>query len=78
MTLKIKYFGMAAEASARSQEELENQYTNIKELKTALSTKYPKLASINFKMAVNHSLVGENYSLTGNEEIALLPPFAGG
>ena len=25
MTLKIKYFGMAAEASARSQEELENQ-----------------------------------------------------
>ncbi len=78
MTLIIKYFGMTAEASGKSEEELLNHYSTIQELREDLLVKYPDLGKMNFKIAVNQIMIGEDYDLIGNEEIALLPPFAGG
>ena len=78
MILIVKYFGMTIEASGKKQEEFINHYSSIQELKKALLVKYPDLGKMNFKIAVNQTLVGDDYDLTGNEEIALLPPFAGG
>jgi molybdopterin synthase sulfur carrier subunit len=78
MTLRIKYFGMTAEASGKEEEELLNHYSSIQELKEALFVKYPNLEKMNFKIAVNHTMIKADYDLIGNEEIALLPPFAGG
>lgn len=78
MTLKLKYFGMTAEASGKDEELLDNNYSSVKELKADLLAKYPNLLEINFKVAVNQEIVNDDYKLSGNEEIALLPPFAGG
>lgn len=78
MTLIIKYFGMTAEASGKEEEELSNHYSSIQELKKDLFIKYPDLVNMNFKIAANQTLIGDEYDLIGNEEIALLPPFAGG
>ena len=78
MTLIIKYFGMTAEASGKEEEELSNHYSSIKELKTDLLNKYPDLEKMNFKIAVNQTIIDGGCDLVGNEEIALLPPFAGG
>lgn len=78
MTLIVKYFGMTAEVSRKGEEELLEQYSTIQELKEALFVMYPKLENMNFKIAVNQSLVENDFDLIGNEEIALLPPFAGG
>lgn len=47
-------------------------------LLAGLRKKYPELKSTNFSIAVDKQLVQEKISLTGNEEIALLPPFSGG
>ena len=78
MTLILKYFGMVAEASGKEQEELFNHYSSIQELRTDLLVKYPDLGKINFKIAVNHTIIEDNCDVIGNDEIALLPPFAGG
>jgi len=78
VTLKLKYFGMTAEASGKDEELLDNNYSSVKELKADLLAKYPNLLEINFKVAVNQEIVNDDYKLSGNEEIALLPPFAGG
>ena len=78
MTLLIKYFGMTTEASGKKEEELLNQYSSITELKKYLLMKYPELVNMNFKIAVNQLLIDGDYNIVGNEEIALLPPFAGG
>ncbi|MGB0888312.1 MAG: MoaD/ThiS family protein [Vicingaceae bacterium] len=78
MTLKIKYFGITAEASDKEEEELLNHYSTIQELKDNLLGKYPKLEKMHFKIAVNQTIVEDDYNLIGNEEIALLPPYAGG
>ncbi|PCJ23669.1 MAG: molybdopterin synthase sulfur carrier subunit [Flavobacteriales bacterium] len=76
--MKLKYFGMTAEASGKDEELLDNNYSSVKELKADLLAKYPNLLEINFKVAVNQEIVNDDYKLSGNEEIALLPPFAGG
>jgi molybdopterin synthase sulfur carrier subunit len=78
MTLTVKYFGMTAEASGKSEEELLESYGTTQELKEALQERHPKLGSMNFKMAVNQTMIAGDFDLIGNEEVALLPPFAGG
>ena len=75
--LKLKYFGMIAEAIEKSEEEISSA-KDIVALTAELELKYPKLKDLNYKFAVNQSLVADNVPLYDNDEIALLPPFAGG
>ena len=74
----IKYFGMTAEASGKEEETVDSNYSSIPSLKEDLINKYPDLKNINFKIAINQTIVDDNHVLIGDEEIALLPPFAGG
>ena len=78
MTLIIKYFGMTAEASGKEEEVDTLSYSSVQDLREALVAKYPELGNVNYKVAANQTIVADDYLLTGNEEIALLPPFAGG
>ena len=43
-----------------------------------LKNKYIKLDALNYKFALNQALVDMNEVINENNEIALLPPFAGG
>lgn len=77
MKVRFTYFGMIAESLNKSEETLflpENK-TNVKEFMISV---YPELRNMTFSIAINQELrdtrvVGENI-----DEIALLPPFAGG
>lgn len=76
--LQIKYFGMAAEAAGIEEEAVNSEHSIVKNLKEDLILRHPKLENINFKVAVNQTVVDDAHVLIGDEEIALLPPFAGG
>jgi molybdopterin converting factor subunit 1 len=78
MILKLKYFGMIAEAVGKENEEIDFAESTVEELEKVLKNKYAKLASMNFKIAVNQSIVNADFKLNDNDEVALLPPFAGG
>ncbi|MAO10552.1 MAG: molybdopterin synthase sulfur carrier subunit [Flavobacteriaceae bacterium] len=77
MDIEIKYFGMLAEVTGCSLETLTLSDTSIAHLKTTLFKKYPGLQQKDFRIAQNQELVNEETLLTG-QEIAVLPPFAGG
>ncbi|GAA4303728.1 hypothetical protein GCM10023163_27550 [Aestuariibaculum suncheonense] len=77
MTITIKYFGQIAEATQIHEETIEHDKSTIYELIKSLTLKYPALQQKEFKVAQNKTLVSNETLLTG-EEIALLPPFAGG
>lgn len=47
-------------------------------LKAHFASKYPKLKNYPYLLAVNQDLVRENKKLKPGDEIAFLPPFAGG
>ncbi len=75
--LKLKYFGMIAETIGKSEEDF-NLIENLDALTVELEKKYQKIKDLNYKFAVNQTLAPTNITLNENDEIALLPPFAGG
>ncbi|MDP5229184.1 MAG: MoaD/ThiS family protein [Cellulophaga sp.] len=77
MTIEINYFGMIAEVTGCNSERMSVSEGAISDLKGMLVGKYPALKNKDFRMAQNQELVSEDTLLTG-QEIALLPPFAGG
>jgi sulfur-carrier protein len=50
----------------------------INDLKLTLIEKYPAITKLNYQFAVNQHLVEDSFQLNNGDEIALLPPFAGG
>ena len=77
MSIKVLLFGVLAEIVS-SQEISLNDVNNTNELIELLTTKYPKLNNVKFAISINHKIITNNTDLSENDEIALLPPFAGG
>jgi molybdopterin synthase sulfur carrier subunit len=77
MTINVKYFGLIAEITACEMETILFTKSNISEFLEMLYKKYPNLENKDFQVAQNHEMVSQDALITGNE-LALLPPFAGG
>ena len=77
MTIKIKYFGLIAEVTNKTEESIDFSANTIDAILSLLYTKYPDLKNKDFQVAQNQELVSETTEITG-EELALLPPFSGG
>ena len=76
MKLNIKYFGLLAEVTQCSEEQLEFS-GNVSELREALFQKHNTLKQKDFQIAQNQVLASNEAEII-ETEIALLPPFAGG
>tara|TARA_R110002050_G_scaffold275455_1_gene420212 strand:+ start:20849 stop:21082 length:234 start_codon:yes stop_codon:yes gene_type:complete len=77
MHITVKYFGQIAEVTKRDEESLEFSGSLISELLGLLHLKYNDLKTKDFQIAQNQELVTIETKITG-DDIALLPPFAGG
>ncbi|MFK6999927.1 MoaD/ThiS family protein [Flavobacterium oreochromis] len=80
MQIKIKYFGQLTDITHKEEEIIfidKDKITCI-ELIDNLLLKYKGLEEILFKIAINKKLQNKNYIINQEDEIALLPPFAGG
>ncbi|MFT5777219.1 MAG: molybdopterin synthase sulfur carrier subunit [Crocinitomicaceae bacterium] len=79
MTTNVHYYGMISEKLQRSSEEMELDASNgIIDLRSVFEEKHPVLKDLSYQIAVNQELTESiDAGLTINE-IALLPPFAGG
>ncbi len=77
MKIDVKYFGMLAEITNCDAEQLDIEITTIGDLQNLLLDKYPEFEEKDFRFAQNEELVSSDTNLTG-QEIAVLPPFAGG
>ena len=78
MKLKVKYFGMIAEWAGSTEQSVEFSGGTVSNLKTQLETEHPKLKGISYQVAVNQKIASVDEELNESNEIALLPPFAGG
>ncbi|HRN41043.1 MAG TPA: MoaD/ThiS family protein [Vicingus sp.] len=80
MKINVIYFGMIAEAIGKNVETLQinSIQPNTDDLTTFFIQQYPVLKNKSFKIAVNQQMATNNTVINENDEIALLPPFAGG
>ncbi len=74
--VKVLYFGAAQEAAGKAEEEI--RAGDTASLRNQLISKYPALARIPFRMALNKVILNENSELRESDIIAILPPFQGG
>lgn len=77
MKITVLYFGVLAEAAGKSFGVLEN-VSSFDDLKQQLFDDTPALQHYNFRYSLNNLLVSGSPELKDNDEVALLPPFAGG
>lgn len=78
MKLDVKYFGMIAEWVGTSENELEFSGTSVADLRNHLENNHSELKGISYQVAVNHTISGVELTLKEQDEVAVLPPFAGG
>ncbi len=79
MSITIKYFGAIAEATGVTEEVMELQEIDgsIEQLRSVCLEKYSSIKDLSFQLALNQSLVNSGL-LKDGDEVAFLPPFAGG
>jgi molybdopterin synthase sulfur carrier subunit len=77
MKVKVLLFGVLADKAGISFVVVENTY-NLNDLLRNLKTRFPFLEKASYAVARNQEIVRGNTELIDNDEIALLPPFAGG
>lgn len=80
MMVNVKYFGLIADSTKKNEEQLffEKEVVTLNQLQSKLENQYPEIKNTTYSFAVNQSITKLNIELKNNDEIALLPPFAGG
>ncbi len=74
--MDVLLFGLIAEKAGT--DKLSITAPDTQALKQALEGRIEGLASLSYALAVDRKITHGNVALNGSEEIALLPPFAGG
>jgi molybdopterin synthase sulfur carrier subunit len=77
MKIKVLLFGQLKERLNTDFLEIDGaEDSDI--LLAKLKSKFPSLANMSFRVAVDKNLIFEKVILTERSEVALLPPFSGG
>ena len=77
MIITVKYFASIAEATGTDTAAFEN-LTSIAELKAHIFEIHPSLKKMTFAVAHNQEIKKDDFTIEDGDELAFLPPFAGG
>lgn len=77
MPIEVIVFGQLTDIVGRQPLQI-NDVTDTHQLVQVLQQRYPALVQAPYIIAVDKEIVDTNTALTGNNTVALLPPFAGG
>lgn len=77
MKVEVLLFGILAERADTSRLSIEG-VGDIRALKKKIFINYPELEKYSFRVSVNKNIVEDEEKLRNGDEVALLPPFAGG
>lgn len=77
--LELVYFASLRELTGKKTEEIEFS-GKVKDLRELLIKRYESAAEVlkSSRFAINFELVSDDFELSGEERIAVLPPFSGG
>ncbi|MGA1976975.1 MAG: MoaD/ThiS family protein [Bacteroidales bacterium] len=77
MEIQVLFFGVLAEVAGTGFKH----YSGIKsfgDLKHRIEDDFPEIVHYNFRIAVDNELADEDPVLKNGDEVAYMPPFAGG
>ena len=77
MEVKVLFFGVLAEVAHTSHKH----YCDVKslsDLKFRIQDDFPEIVHYSFRISLNNEIINTDPVLNNGDEIALMPPFAGG
>lgn len=77
MEIKVLFFGVLAEVTGINCKH----YSGVKsfaDLNGRIEDEFPEIVHYNFRFSLNNVLIDKEPVLNDGDEIALMPPFAGG
>jgi molybdopterin synthase sulfur carrier subunit len=77
MEVKVLFFGVLAEVSG-TQLKHYHDVKSISDLKLRIYDDFPEIVHYNFRISLNSEITDNDLLLKSGDEIALMPPFAGG
>ena len=77
MNIKLLTFGIIKEIINNDSLDFEAIKTTD-DLTRFIENKYPKIKDLSYQISVNQELISSNTALNNGDEVAVLPPFAGG
>ena len=77
--VKVKYFSIVKERIGKNEENLSFS-GSVKEFREFLKKRYPELGDVwdSVRFAVNEEYVDEDFKLSDNDNVAVIPPVSGG
>jgi molybdopterin converting factor small subunit len=77
MEVKVLFFGVLSEVAATTVKHYNNVKT-VNDLKLRIFDDYPEIVHYNYRISVNNEITDKDLILNPGDEVALMPPFAGG
>ncbi len=77
MEVKVLFFGVLAEVTGTAVKHY-SDVGLISDLKHRISDDFPEVVHYNFRIALNNQIIEGDANLKAGDEVAYLPPFAGG
>ena len=77
MEIKVLFFGILAEVSGTSIKHY-HDVKSVGDLRLRIYDDFPEIVHYNFRISVNSNITDFDMLLNSGDEVALMPPFAGG
>ncbi len=77
MKVNVLFFGILTDIVKTSSMQIDD-VENIRQLKSWLWKNFPQTKDMDFQIALNKNIIDGKHDLKDGDEVALLPPFAGG
>jgi len=77
MVVEVLFFGVLAEVTGTNCRHF-SEVESIQSLKMKIEDEFPELVHYDFRISLNSELTDDDQILKDGDEVALLPPFAGG
>jgi molybdopterin synthase sulfur carrier subunit len=77
MKVKVLFFGILTELVGKGIKYYED-VKSLEQLKQRVEEDYPEIVHYKFKISLNNIFINGDKALKNGDEVAFLPPFAGG
>jgi len=77
MEVNVLFFGVLVEITGTNCKHY-REVKSISDLKLRISDDFPEIVHYNFIVSINNKIINNNPDLNDGDEVALMPPFAGG
>ncbi len=77
MQVKVLFFGVLSEV-AGSDCRYYSDASSTDDLRHRILDEFPEIEHYNYRLSLNNEIIESDIPLSDNDEVALLPPFAGG